>query len=77
MVQETLHQYVPIFLANINDKLLKLSCFDCGCDKRCYQKPEMRAYGGTLVEQQTRTADEPPILFYRCMKFNYSWRSYG
>lgn len=27
--------------------------------------------------QQTRTADEPPTLFYRCKKCNYSWRSYG
>lgn len=27
--------------------------------------------------QQTRAADEPPTLFYRCMKCNYSWRNYG
>ena len=27
--------------------------------------------------QQTRTADEPPTLFYRCKKCSYSWRSYG
>jgi DNA-directed RNA polymerase subunit M len=27
--------------------------------------------------QQTRSADEPPTLFYRCTKCNYSWRSYG
>lgn len=27
--------------------------------------------------QQTRAADEPPTLFYRCTKCNYSWRSYG
>ena len=27
--------------------------------------------------QQTRTADEPPTLFYRCKKCGYSWRSYG
>lgn len=27
--------------------------------------------------QQTRTADEPPTLFYRCSKCAYSWRSYG
>ena len=27
--------------------------------------------------QQTRTADEPPTLFYRCAKCAYSWRSYG
>jgi len=27
--------------------------------------------------QQTRTADEPPTLFYRCTKCNYSWRNYG
>jgi DNA-directed RNA polymerase subunit M len=27
--------------------------------------------------QQTRAADEPPTLFYRCTKCGYSWRSYG
>lgn len=27
--------------------------------------------------QQTRSADEPPTLFYRCTKCSYSWRSYG
>lgn len=27
--------------------------------------------------QQTRAADEPPTLFYRCTKCSYSWRSYG
>jgi DNA-directed RNA polymerase subunit M len=26
--------------------------------------------------QQTRAADEPPTLFYRCKKCSYSWRSY-
>jgi DNA-directed RNA polymerase subunit M len=27
--------------------------------------------------QQTRAADEPPTIFYRCTKCGYSWRSYG
>lgn len=27
--------------------------------------------------QQTRGADEPPTLFYRCCKCGHSWRSYG
>jgi len=27
--------------------------------------------------QQTRAADEPPTMFYRCKKCSYSWRSYG
>ena len=27
--------------------------------------------------QQTRSADEPPTLFYRCVKCGHSWRSYG
>lgn len=27
--------------------------------------------------QQTRSADEPPTIFYRCTKCDYSWRSYG
>ena len=26
--------------------------------------------------QQTRSADEPPTLFYRCVKCSNSWRSY-
>ena len=27
--------------------------------------------------QQTRAADEPPTLFYKCKKCGYSWRNYG
>lgn len=27
--------------------------------------------------QQTRAADEPPTLFYKCKNCGYSWRSYG
>jgi DNA-directed RNA polymerase subunit M len=27
--------------------------------------------------QQTRGADEPPTIFYKCTKCGYSWRSYG
>jgi len=27
--------------------------------------------------QQTRAADEPPTIFYRCKKCGFSWRSYG
>jgi len=27
--------------------------------------------------QQTRAADEPPTLFYKCAKCGYGWRSYG
>jgi DNA-directed RNA polymerase subunit M len=27
--------------------------------------------------QQTRAADEPPTLFYKCTKCGHSWRSYG
>ncbi|MEM0480847.1 MAG: transcription factor S [Candidatus Aenigmatarchaeota archaeon] len=26
--------------------------------------------------QQTRSADEPPTVFYKCTKCNYTWRSY-
>lgn len=27
--------------------------------------------------QQTRSADEPPTLFYKCKKCGHSWRNYG
>lgn len=27
--------------------------------------------------QQTRAADEPPTMFYKCCKCGYSWRSYS
>lgn len=27
--------------------------------------------------QQTRGADEPPTVFYKCTECGYSWRSYG
>jgi DNA-directed RNA polymerase subunit M len=27
--------------------------------------------------QQTRGADEPPTVFYTCVKCKHSWRSYG
>ena len=27
--------------------------------------------------QQTRSADEPPTIFYRCTKCTHGWRSYG
>ncbi len=27
--------------------------------------------------QQTRSADEPPTIFYKCTKCGHSWRSYG
>ena len=27
--------------------------------------------------QQTRAADEPPTMFYKCTKCGYAWRSYG
>ncbi len=27
--------------------------------------------------QQTRAADEPPTMFYKCVKCGYSWRSYS
>ena len=26
--------------------------------------------------QQTRSADEPPTVFYKCTKCGYTWRSY-
>ena len=42
----------------------KIMCPKCG---------NMEAYWWM---QQTRGADEPPTIFYRCTKCGYSWRSY-
>lgn len=40
----------------------------------CAKCENMEAYWWM---QQTRSADEPPTMFYRCTKCGYSWRSYG
>lgn len=40
----------------------------------CQKCENMEAYWWM---QQTRSADEPPTMFYRCTKCGYSWRSYG
>jgi len=40
----------------------------------CSQCENMEAYWWM---QQTRSADEPPTMFYRCTKCGHSWRSYG
>ncbi|TAL48197.1 transcription factor S [archaeon] len=40
----------------------------------CPECENMEAYWWM---QQTRSADEPPTLFYKCKKCGYSWRSYG
>jgi len=40
----------------------------------CQKCENMEAYWWM---QQTRSADEPPTMFYRCCKCGYSWRSYG
>ena len=43
----------------------KMMCPKCG---------NMEAYWWM---QQTRAADEPPTMFYKCTKCGYTWRSYG
>jgi len=43
----------------------KIMCPKCG---------NMEAYWWM---QQTRSADEPPTIFYKCAKCGYSWRTYG
>ena len=40
-------------------------CPKCGNDEAYYWM------------QQTRSADEPPTIFYKCTKCGYQWRSYG
>ena len=40
----------------------------------CTKCENMEAYWWM---QQTRSADEPPTMFYRCTKCGYSWRSYS
>lgn len=43
----------------------KIICPNCGNDEAYWWM------------QQTRAIDEPPTLFYRCVKCKYTWRSYG
>jgi len=43
----------------------KIICPNCGNDEAYWWM------------QQTRAADEPPTIFYRCTKCGYNWRSYG
>lgn len=42
----------------------KVTCPKCGNDEAYYYL------------QQTRSADEPPTVFYTCTKCGYSWRSF-
>jgi DNA-directed RNA polymerase subunit M len=43
----------------------KIICPKCGHDEAYWYM------------QQTRGGDEPPTLFYTCVKCGHSWRSYG
>lgn len=43
----------------------KIMCPECG---------HMEAYWWM---QQTRAADEPPTIFYKCTKCGYTWRVYS
>ena len=42
----------------------KITCPRCGYDEAYWWM------------QQTRAADEPPTIFYKCKKCGYVWRSY-
>ena len=42
-------------------------------EKDCPKCDHGRAYWWL---QQTRSADEPPTQFFRCVKCNYTWREY-
>mgnify|MGYP003886728271 CR=1 FL=1 len=42
----------------------KIICPKCGNDEAIWWM------------QQTRAADEPPTMFYRCTKCGYTWREY-
>ena len=42
----------------------KITCPKCGNDEAYWWM------------QQTRSADEPPTVFYKCKKCGYVWRSY-
>ena len=43
---------------------VKIICPKCGNDEAIWWV------------QQTRAADEPPTVFYKCTKCGYSWREY-
>ncbi len=45
--------------------ITKITCPKCGNEKAYWWM------------QQTRSADEPPTIFYRCTKCGYMWREYG
>jgi transcription factor S len=42
-------------------------------DVKCEKCDSMRAYWWLI---QTRSADEPPTQFYKCVKCKHTWREY-
>lgn len=45
--------------------ITKITCPECNNEKAYWWM------------QQTRGADEPPTIFYKCTKCGYTWRSYS
>ncbi|MCD6483108.1 MAG: transcription factor S [Candidatus Aenigmarchaeota archaeon] len=66
-IKEGEKEVIVLEKREINDNLPKthVICPKCGNDEAYWWM------------QQTRSADEPPTIFYKCTKCGYQWRSYG
>jgi DNA-directed RNA polymerase subunit M len=63
-VKEESREVVVIGESKENLPTIDIICPKCGNTKAYWYM------------QQTRSADEPPTVFYKCTKCGYSWRSY-
>ncbi|ORD99633.1 RPC10 [Hepatospora eriocheir] len=60
------------FNVKINDGILKdESEYGNKCDVEC---PKCNYNRALFKEIQTRSADEPMTIFYRCLKCSYNWK---
>jgi DNA-directed RNA polymerase subunit M len=69
-ITEEMHEKKEIVVMGKDEGVAELPTTTIMCPK-C---ENMEAYWWM---QQTRSADEPPTIFYKCKKCGFSWRSYG